>query len=504
MKSRKALWIFLVLILFAGLMGALYAAESNAEGATITSFPAALWYTLTTLTTVGYGDYTPVTLTGRIIGGFIQLCSLGVLAAMIGVILTAFRGTLWPLFRLSFAKKKKWFVFTANDEASVTLARTLTKEDPETVCLFTGKEEGETPGMKVSLTPEKLIRFKGDRGTLSVVDMTGAYRPDVQKESLYYYIQSAYEPAHLSDHVILFDPSEILARLYWHDYPVNLNGEKIVLIGSGKCAESLLEQALLVNITGKGNFVYHWFGDYEEFFRTHARLPQILSVGAQVLGKDALYVQKDAWNAEEKLLREADRIIFLDEDEAKTEEKLVCFLKYFVTEGTVYAKTSYPLDGVIRFGSPEEIYAPEWVLRTSLNRTAKSMHERYMAQSGKKTPAWNELDSFKRRSNLAAADHLQNKLRILLREENDPAPTKENFAEAFRTFENSRGEERDTYRAIEHERWLRFHLLYNWQYSPVRNDKEHLHPSLVPFEELTEEERAKDDYGWEILKNLAE
>ena len=41
--------------------------EYNAPGATITTFRYALWWAIVTTTTVGYGDYTPVTLEGRII-----------------------------------------------------------------------------------------------------------------------------------------------------------------------------------------------------------------------------------------------------------------------------------------------------------------------------------------------------------------------------------------------------------------------------------------------------
>ncbi|MEU2030729.1 potassium channel family protein [Nocardia amamiensis] len=41
--------------------------ERNAVGATITTFPDALWWSATTVTTVGYGDYAPVTGTGRLV-----------------------------------------------------------------------------------------------------------------------------------------------------------------------------------------------------------------------------------------------------------------------------------------------------------------------------------------------------------------------------------------------------------------------------------------------------
>ncbi|MEU2023949.1 potassium channel family protein [Streptomyces sp. NPDC016469] len=42
-------------------------AERHAPHATITSYPRALWWSVETATTVGYGDFFPVTLWGRIV-----------------------------------------------------------------------------------------------------------------------------------------------------------------------------------------------------------------------------------------------------------------------------------------------------------------------------------------------------------------------------------------------------------------------------------------------------
>ena len=44
-----------------------------------TSFPSAIWWSVVTLTTVGYGDISPSTLGGRLIGILIMFCGIGVL-----------------------------------------------------------------------------------------------------------------------------------------------------------------------------------------------------------------------------------------------------------------------------------------------------------------------------------------------------------------------------------------------------------------------------------------
>ncbi|GAA4380002.1 potassium channel family protein [Paeniglutamicibacter cryotolerans] len=58
--SASALLIYMAAL-------AMYDAERSAVGATILSFGDAIWWAFTTITTVGYGDLSPVTATGRII-----------------------------------------------------------------------------------------------------------------------------------------------------------------------------------------------------------------------------------------------------------------------------------------------------------------------------------------------------------------------------------------------------------------------------------------------------
>jgi len=57
-------------------------AERTAPGAHITSFGDALWWALVTITTVGYGDLYPVTVTGRLIAAGVMLGGIG----LIGVV----------------------------------------------------------------------------------------------------------------------------------------------------------------------------------------------------------------------------------------------------------------------------------------------------------------------------------------------------------------------------------------------------------------------------------
>lgn len=53
--------------------------EHAAPGATITTFRKAVWWAVVTTTTVGYGDYTPVTAPGRVIAAVVMVVGIGLI-----------------------------------------------------------------------------------------------------------------------------------------------------------------------------------------------------------------------------------------------------------------------------------------------------------------------------------------------------------------------------------------------------------------------------------------
>ncbi|MFF7973215.1 ion channel [Streptomyces sp. NPDC007905] len=72
--------------LLLGFCGALavYQQERGAPGATMKTFGDAVWWAASTLSTVGYGDITPVTALGRVIAIGMMACGLGLLGAVTG------------------------------------------------------------------------------------------------------------------------------------------------------------------------------------------------------------------------------------------------------------------------------------------------------------------------------------------------------------------------------------------------------------------------------------
>ena len=83
-----ALLIILVLLLFAST--AAYFLEREAQPDKFGSVPAAAWWALATLTTVGYGDIVPVTPLGKMLGGVVMLLGVGMIALPVAIIATGF------------------------------------------------------------------------------------------------------------------------------------------------------------------------------------------------------------------------------------------------------------------------------------------------------------------------------------------------------------------------------------------------------------------------------
>ncbi|KAI3386962.1 hypothetical protein SNEBB_010449 [Seison nebaliae] len=79
--------LVMTIVVFATVM---YYTEKNVINTRFTSIPAAFWYTIVTMTTLGYGDMVPKTWAGKIVGGVCALSGVLVIALPVPVIVSNF------------------------------------------------------------------------------------------------------------------------------------------------------------------------------------------------------------------------------------------------------------------------------------------------------------------------------------------------------------------------------------------------------------------------------
>jgi voltage-gated potassium channel len=90
--ERRALLGTLLLIVCIMVISAytMYVVEGPVQPTKFGSLPSALYWAVTTLTTTGYGDITPVTAIGRIVAGITMMFGLALFALPVGIVATNF------------------------------------------------------------------------------------------------------------------------------------------------------------------------------------------------------------------------------------------------------------------------------------------------------------------------------------------------------------------------------------------------------------------------------
>ena len=265
--------------------------------------------------------------------------------------------------------------------------------------------------------------------------------------------------------------------------------------------QTLLERALLTNVFEPGRRIeYHLFGAAEAFEALHPELVRALN--GENVTEDRLVLHREAWTRARALLLAADRIILCPEDDRESFEAYETLKNWIPVTAAIHLRLAEPMAGAVCFGAREESMRPEFVMKDELNRQAVLMNDIYN-ESAEHPTAWGELSAFLRQSNIAAADHLIVKARFLLGDESLTALSPAILRRAYARFQERYACEPDLLQEMEHRRWMRFYQLYNWQYAPERDDARRRHPLLLPYAELSEDDRRKDAYAWEMLGRLA-
>jgi voltage-gated potassium channel len=85
-KEQIILFMIITLMLIYFSAVGIYYFENEAQPEHFSSIFDSLWWSIVTLTTVGYGDVYPITVGGRIFTFFILLIGLGIVAIPTGII----------------------------------------------------------------------------------------------------------------------------------------------------------------------------------------------------------------------------------------------------------------------------------------------------------------------------------------------------------------------------------------------------------------------------------
>lgn len=89
MRSLGASFFVLLTVMLLAASG-MYFFERESQPVAFGSIPAAMWWAFATLTTVGYGDVTPITVGGKIFGALITVIGIGMVALPTGILASGY------------------------------------------------------------------------------------------------------------------------------------------------------------------------------------------------------------------------------------------------------------------------------------------------------------------------------------------------------------------------------------------------------------------------------
>lgn len=309
-----------------------------------------------------------------------------------------------------------------------------------------------------------VLMFPGDKANLEFYSRNYERLRD---KNVYMMLENIQRQNIENPRLTVFSLSEICARQYWRDHPVS-KSEKIALIGFGHVGEDLLLYGLQVNlIDPEQHFEYHVYGDGTAFRREHTELDQ-MTPDEIVFHDDGAYGPGE--------FERFDRIILCggqDENgDAAAVSKLLLSapadrpIHVYAPNGDIITNL-FGSGRLTCFGTAEETASADMIFNERSMEAARRQHEFYYKKYGG-TP-WEKLDAFKRYSNVSSSDYMFVIERLL-----------------------KQGVSGEKVAELEHIRWCRYHYLHNWKYAPETDSARRLHNCLIPFSQLSEEEKRKD------------
>lgn len=111
--------IFILGVMVVLSAGGIYVAERGSQVETFSSIPAAMWWAIVTLSTVGYGDVVPGSVAGKLFGVLVMVIGVGMAALPAGIIASGFSSELQrrrDTFKLKVTQALQDGVLTAKEQ----------------------------------------------------------------------------------------------------------------------------------------------------------------------------------------------------------------------------------------------------------------------------------------------------------------------------------------------------------------------------------------------------
>ena len=308
-----------------------------------------------------------------------------------------------------------------------------------------------------------ILMFSSDAENLAFYNQYYEYL----KDKRVYIMLDNVSRQNIENHLItVFSIVENCARQYWKNNPVE-KSEKIAIVGFGNTGENILLYGLQVNLIDPDKrFEYHIYGNGTQFRREHTELDKMTP-------DEIIFHDNGTYEFAE--MQGYDRIIICDGMEDSNIITISRLLAFAPVNCKVYLYA--PNGNIITnllgnnritcFGTAAEAASTDIILNEKLMEDARRQHEFYFKKYGG-TP-WEKLDCFKRYSNVSSSDYMY---------------MAEHLLKSGMSFE--------TLAELEHIRWCRYHYIHNWKYGKITDSIKRTHNCLIPFSELSEEEKIKD------------
>lgn len=263
MKRNPKLYLRITIFLFIiyiGLLTVLYLSEHADSTASIRSFNDAVWYSLVTLTTVGYGDLTPVTPLGHAVGAVFLFLSAGIMMTLFGAVISFVTSEGLPFFLLGLQRRKNWYYFADYGVEASTLAKNICKEDPLAIIIFGEKKNDQMefpdyPCLFISASPLRIVAHKKNMGAKCKIFLMkeNDIGVNIRAANLHtlpveVYARTTNGRDSLSGNISFFHSYDCCARQYWRSRPLCNSENIIVIIGFENYGRCILERAILTNI----------------------------------------------------------------------------------------------------------------------------------------------------------------------------------------------------------------------------------------------------------------